>query len=310
MSIHESKKKIAKGIVFFILKRKFILMRNMHRSGITIIAIAVGLLIGLVFVDKAKTNYQYNQPVRIYSEDFGEHTDTEIKVGELEDQLASAYEQRNEDVKIDNRYILKSQFSENQTGNTTQDAAFENQTQTITTQKSYTNLPISVNLTDTPFYSQAPDGNRNEPYQNACEEASILLAYYYVANKNPSKAEYKTDLLNLMAREQNNLGHHKDTTIDEFLTLIHNFLGWENAYIIENPKYLDIKKAIAEGNIVIAPFRGQMLENPHYSGEGPEYHVMVIKGYDQQHFITHDVGTSRGADRPYRIEIIMAALSN
>jgi hypothetical protein len=37
---------------------------------------------------------------------------------------------------------------------------------------------------------------------------------------------------------------------------------------------------------------------------------MVIKGYDEQNFITQDVGTSKGADRKYSIETIISALSN
>jgi hypothetical protein len=51
------------------------------------------------------------------------------------------------------------------------------------------------------FFSQAPYGNRNQPYQDACEEASLLIGYYYLKNFNKTKAEYNIDLLAMVQLE-------------------------------------------------------------------------------------------------------------
>jgi len=37
-----------------------------------------------------------------------------------------------------------------------------------------------THLLDLPFFSQAPDGNRNQPWQDACEEASIILPAFWL----------------------------------------------------------------------------------------------------------------------------------
>lgn len=169
----------------------------MKHSGLLIICIALFLRVGLIFFDKAKTNYEKNQPISIYKEQLGNDKEKTIKVGELEDQLANAYEQRIEKVKIDNRFLLKGSLSEKKRNTAMQKEAStpkdtnlnqsrEKETNPKTTQTKP--IPTSINLPNTPFYSQAPDGNRNEPYQNACEEASILLAYYYVTQKKPKQS--------------------------------------------------------------------------------------------------------------------------
>jgi hypothetical protein len=36
-------------------------------------------------------------------------------------------------------------------------------------------IPNKYNIKNMAFFSQAPYGNRNQPYQDACEEASLLI---------------------------------------------------------------------------------------------------------------------------------------
>src|SRR5690606_17648726 len=43
-------------------------------------------------------------------------------------------------------------------------------------------LPNQVNL-DVPFYSQAPEGDWSLPWQEACEESSLLLAHAYATGQ-------------------------------------------------------------------------------------------------------------------------------
>ena len=69
-----------------------------------------------------------------------------------------------------------------------------------------------------------------------------------------------------------------------------------------------MKEELSKGHIIIAPFAGRQLGNPFYSNEGPLYHMMVIKGYDEKHFITNDVGTKRGQIFIYPYKTIMPAM--
>ena len=86
------------------------------------------------------------------------------------------------------------------------------------------------------------------------------------------------------------------------------YWGFDRLQIVENPTIEQIKKAISEGNPVIAPFAGRDLKNPFYSNQGPYYHMMVIKGYDSKGFIANDVGTKRGHDYHYPFNPLMSAM--
>jgi len=61
----------------------------------------------------------------------------------------------------------------------------------------------------------------------------------------------------------------------------------------------DIKKILSEGYIIIAPTYGQKLNNPHFTPPGPVYHMLVIKGYDSENFITNDPGIWQGKNFIY-----------
>ncbi len=58
-------------------------------------------------------------------------------------------------------------------------------------------LPSELNLT-APFYSQAPHGDWGFPWQEACEEASLLLAANVYGKHNWTRAEFNTEILNMV----------------------------------------------------------------------------------------------------------------
>jgi len=169
--------------------------------------------------------------------------------------------------------------------------------------------PTEVNW-KVPFYPQAPDGDWGMPWQEACEEASIIQAYYFTIGQDLSKAQFKREILLLVDWEIENLGYFEDTTIEETLNvMLQNYpIETSKLQILNNPSLEDMKAELAQGRIIIAPFAGRMLKNPFYSGAGPYYHMMVIKGYDEENFIVNDVGTKRGADFIYSYKTIMDAM--
>ena len=85
-------------------------------------------------------------------------------------------------------------------------------------------LPPSVQL-DLPFYAQAPDANRNQPRQDACEEASIILPAYWLNKKPLSKERFRQDILNLVSLQNQMFGSYVDTTIAQTQQLYDTYYG-------------------------------------------------------------------------------------
>jgi hypothetical protein len=84
--------------------------------------------------------------------------------------------------------------------------------------------------------------------------------------------------------------------------------GYEKAEVVEDPSVEDLKKHIVAGYPVIVPTAGRMLGNPNFTGEGPLYHALVLKGFTETTFVTNDPGTRRGADYQYDFETVMNAM--
>jgi hypothetical protein len=85
-------------------------------------------------------------------------------------------------------------------------------------------IPQSLNHPVT-FFSQAPDGNRNLPRQEACEEASIALANYFIKGKSLTKDQMKADILALVDRQMELFGDYLHTTVEQTKQLYEDFYG-------------------------------------------------------------------------------------
>lgn len=170
------------------------------------------------------------------------------------------------------------------------------------------NLPDAFNLM-VPFMVQAPHANWDMPYQEACEEASVLMAVGFLNGETSKGADAAdTALRELIEWETTYLGHYEDTTVSEIISVLHERFGLQQSYIIQNPSVDDIKQAIYKGYPVIVPASGRDLHNPYFSGAGPLYHMLVIRGYEGDEFITNDPGTRRGEEYRYRIGHLMSVI--
>lgn len=160
-----------------------------------------------------------------------------------------------------------------------------------------------------PFASQAPFGNWGEPYQEACEEASLLLVHHYLAHEPLSKEIMDRAILDLVAWETAN-GYPQDVRIDQLAAIARDRYGYVTEIMRGDTDVTAerIERELANGNPVIVPLQGQDIGNPYYSGDGPPYHMLVIVGYDGNNFITHDVGTRHGEYYAYRKQIILNAI--
>lgn len=169
-------------------------------------------------------------------------------------------------------------------------------------------LPEQLNI-EMPFYTQAPHSNWDYPWQEACEEASVLLVANLYNGLNLDREAYNTELLRLVEWEIQTFGAYEHTTVAQTAEMLSTQYGLETV-IHENPSFQTIQKILASGHLIIAPFAGKILENPNFLNGGPVYHMLVIKGYDAtaMQIVTHDVGTRNGADYVYSWETIAAAL--
>ena len=52
------------------------------------------------------------------------------------------------------------------------------------------------------------------------------------------------------------------------------------------------------------------LINPNFTGNGPLYHMLVIKGFVDDKFITNDPGTRNGADFVYTEANLMNSIAD
>lgn len=170
-------------------------------------------------------------------------------------------------------------------------------------------LPATFNLA-VPFTSQAPKSNWDEVHEETCEEASVLMAAYYYQGKPAGKIdsdEAETALLNIVEFETSFFGFYKDTNAAQTAALLEAYFQL-NGEVMVNPTIDEIKTALVAGHPVILPAAGRMLGNPNFTGEGPIYHNVLIKGYTAKGFIVNDPGTRLGADYFYTYDIIMNAM--
>lgn len=171
-------------------------------------------------------------------------------------------------------------------------------------------LPPEIQL-DVPFLLQAPKQNWVQPFSDACEEASLLMVHAYYTGKDGDFAEDEgVEVIQALADyEDEAYGHNKDTTTEEVSQTAENYFGYETVLVREVRSANDIKEMLAKGYPVIVPAYGKALGNPNFRNGGPDYHMLVVKGYTADgYWITNDPGTRRGKGYVYREDVLMNAL--
>lgn len=180
------------------------------------------------------------------------------------------------------------------------------QLKTESSDKAKAAIPEAINM-DMMFFPQAPEGDWSMPWKEACEEASIILAAYYVQDKSLDIGQFKSDILALTKLQEEMFGSAVDTTIEQTQELYNTYFTKAKTKVIDNPTIEQIKSELAQWNPVVAPFAGRELGNSNFTYGWPRYHMLVIKWYDEKYFYAHDVGTKFGKDFPYSYSTIMSA---
>lgn len=178
---------------------------------------------------------------------------------------------------------------------------------TAPTEPKETSLPSSINL-KVPFYSQAPFENWDYPWQEACEEASVLLVANIYFNHDWMREQFNEEILKMVEWEKGQFGTYLDTTAAQTAQILKDYLGLESITHTD-PTLEDVQKILSKGHLVLMFFAGKELHNPNYRNGGPPYHVFVVKGYKPGgRIITNDVGTRKGADYVYSWDTLQRAM--
>lgn len=166
-------------------------------------------------------------------------------------------------------------------------------------------------LIKTAFVQQAPEKNWDQPWQDACEEASLVTVDYFYKNINSITTTENRDAILKMIEFENQQGFTHDINIEQMSLVAQKYLGYQTK-IIENPTIEDIKKYLVQNIPVIITGNGKTLyqENKHFNSGGPYYHSLVILGYDdnKKQFTVHDVGTKAGAYFKYSYNLLMESI--
>ena len=167
-------------------------------------------------------------------------------------------------------------------------------------------IPENINL-DVPFTCQAPYQNWNMPWQEACEEAALMMIDHYLqgmSGKNKDdqellgkemlKDQANAEILEMVDWQEKNWGGHYDLPAEDIARLAREYYGYNNVEVKYDITVEDIKEEVGQGNPVLLPSAGRMLANPHFTAPGPVYHNLVVAGYDENGFIVNDPGVWQG----------------
>lgn len=168
-------------------------------------------------------------------------------------------------------------------------------------------LPKEINLA-VPFTPQAPFADWNLPYKEACEESSLIMVDYFLKNQTLTPSLADREILNLAAYQKQKLGYFEDTDAETTAKIMRDYYGYKGVKAVYGITVDDIKKELAKGRPVIIPAAGRLLGNPFYTFPGPLYHMLVIKGYTGENFITNDPGTRRGENFLYSFDRLYNAI--
>jgi len=154
-----------------------------------------------------------------------------------------------------------------------------------------------------PFSPQAPFANWDDPYQEACEEMSLIMVDYFLKEEKLSPEIADQEIQKIVAWETEN-GFPQDVNLNQLGEIAEKYYGYQST--IESELTINrIKEILSSGSPIIVPAAGRDLGNPYFSGEGPWYHMLVLRGYTKKHFITNDPGTRRGEKYKYKFDVLL-----
>lgn len=171
-----------------------------------------------------------------------------------------------------------------------------------------TSTLVNLNL-PVPFTAQAPTANWDALHEEACEEASaIMVAEYF---KNNKEVNLKPELVEkqisaLIEWENKNYGYNLDITSEETAKMIKEVYGLKTK-LIKNFTADNLKSELAQNHLIMLSEYGRGLNNPNFKIPGPIHHMLVVRGYVDNGFLTNDPGTRKGLNYFYTFNTLYEA---
>ncbi len=167
-------------------------------------------------------------------------------------------------------------------------------------------------LLSVPFTSQSPYAKPGEKwdelYNEACEEAALIMARAWLKGEKLTAAKVDEEILQAVTWQEENWSGHYDLPVEKIVELAKNYFQIEKIYFEHGIDLNDIKKELSAGNLVLVPAAGRVLKNPYYRQPGPYYHMLVVIGYNEKEIITNDPGTKRGKGFKYSYQNFFEAI--
>lgn len=170
---------------------------------------------------------------------------------------------------------------------------------------------VGIKPAEVPFTVQAPLGNWSDPlFQDACEEASVIMAMAWAKAHKITAAEVTEDIKRIAEYERREFGTDVNTGVEDTARIIREYYDYNGAVVKKNAQVSDIIQELQSDKIIIAPVNGRVLGNPHYTGSGPVVHMLVLTGYDSdsREFVANDPGTSFGGGYRYGEALLFNAI--
>lgn len=158
------------------------------------------------------------------------------------------------------------------------------------------------------FISQAPYAVWDALHEDACEEASLIMVQYYINGIKSISKETAEKEIQDMIRYESSVGFGPSITLAELNAVAANYYQLNSGRVVGNPTVGQIKAEILAGRPVIIPAAGKILPNPNFRNGGPNYHMLVVKGFNETGFITNDPGTRKGNNFWYSYADLMNAI--
>ena len=173
-----------------------------------------------------------------------------------------------------------------------------------------TPISFAATVIPIPFTSQAPAGNWTQPWQDFCEEASIVMSAHFLWNAPLTSRLAETQMQLIKQYEELVFKKYNDTSADETASILKNLYGFKNIETRHIDSVSDITKELSQAHIVLVPAAGRLLHNPYFIAPGPLYHMVLIRGFDdvKHTFIVNDPGTRRGNGFVYDQELLFRAI--
>lgn len=167
--------------------------------------------------------------------------------------------------------------------------------------------PSQAQLT-LPFTVQAPFGVWDDVHENTCEEASLIMLKHYEDHTPISSPAQADQELTALVTWEGLHNYGPSISLTQLNQIANDYFGMHNGTVVQINSIDQVKAAIASGHPVILGMAGKLLGNPYFSDGGPNYHMLVVTGYDSSNIITNDPGTKHGEGYAYPSETFYQAI--